>query len=166
MKKMILVLALIVVLPGCSSKAFNAARETSVNAQAALATAYAKQAETNLVEIEMDEGGKLKKLVVGRQLGAAPQIAMPQDPAAQMVRDIVGGVTQVSTILAGGAAAKGVVEATGAAIGGALTAMPAPVVVEQAPPVQIPGAPAPEVVIVEPYPVPPLVIEPVIVPQE
>lgn len=154
-----------VFLVACTSPQIRQSQADYDAAQAAVVKAYAKQAEANLLELELGDDGKLKRLVVGRQLGSPPQVTRPADPNVQMVREVVGGAVQVGGVLAGGKAAKGLVEAAGGAIAEALHSMPAPVVVEQPAPVQIPGAPPPEVVVVPP---PDVVIvppaDPVIIP--
>lgn len=150
-------------LGGCGSAAHRKAEAEYYAAQADAVRAHSRQEETPLLNLQMSDDGKVRSLIVGRQIGAVPQMTLPADPNVQMVREVVGGAVAVGSIVAGGNAAKGLVTATGRAIGGALQSMPQAVVVQQPAPVQIPGAPAPEVVVVRPDVVNPVVVNPVVV---
>lgn len=146
MKTVLALAALALTLGGCASSATKQAQVNYYSAQAEALKAHSAQQATNLLEIDIDDSGKLKRLVVGRQIGNAPQIAMPTDPNVQMVGKLVDGAVAVGSIVAGGKAAQGLVSAVGGVVGTALKEMPQPVVVTQPEPVQIPGAPAPVVV--------------------
>lgn len=161
MKRLLMVCGAVAALGGCASPELKRAQANVHEAQADGLKAHAKQLELPLLELELGEDGRLKKLVVGRQIGAPPPVAMPQDPAVQMVGKVVDGAVAVGSIVGGGSAAKGIVEATGAAIGGALRHMPEAVVVEQPAPAQIPGAPPAEIVVVPPAET--VVVEPKVV---
>lgn len=164
MKLILIALATLIALSGCASTEYRQAQQQYYAAQADAVRAHSAQAKQPLLDLQMTEDGRLRSLTVGRQIGTAPQMTLPADPNVQIVREVVGGAVTVGTIVAGGHAAKGLVTATGQAIGGALQAMPQPVVVTQPAPVQIPGAPAPEVVVVRPDVVDPVIVDPVIVP--
>lgn len=164
MKLILIALATLIALSGCASTEYRQAQQQYFAAQADAVRAHSAQAQQPLLDLQMTEDGRLRSLTVGRQIGAAPQMAMPRDPNAEMLQAVVNGAVTVGSIVAGGQAARGLVTATGNAIGGALQAMPQPVVVTQPAPVQIPGAPAPEVVVVRPDVVDPVIVDPVIVP--
>lgn len=162
-RRFIMIVAAAVALGGCASQAYREAEREYYAAQASAVKAHSKQAETPLLNVQISDDGNLKSLIVGRQIGAVPQMTQPADPNVQMVREVVGGAVAVGSIVAGGNAAKGLVNATGNAIGGALKSMQLPVIVNQPAPVQIPGAPAPEVVVVRPEVVNPEIVTPVVV---
>lgn len=162
-RRFIMVVAAAIAVGGCASQAYREAEREYYSAQASAVKAHSEQAALPLLNVQISDDGKLKSLIVGRQIGAVPQMTQPADPNVQMVREVVGGAVAVGSIVAGGNAAKGLVTATGRAIGGALQSMPQAVVVNQPAPVQIPGAPAPEVVVVRPEVVNPVVVDPVVV---
>lgn len=99
-------------LGGCSSASFERAQEQHYSAQAEIQKAHAAQSATPLLQLVMGEDGKLKSLTVGRQDNAPTYAPAPVDPALAVWGKALDGVTMVGGILAGGSAAKGLVNAS------------------------------------------------------
>lgn len=73
---------LVLALTGCAN--IEGAIKATSEGNAAIQVAHAKQEATPLLDLELYEDGRMKKLVVGRQLGAPAFAPMPVDPTIQV----------------------------------------------------------------------------------
>ena len=124
---------LTIALSGCGGAAFEKATTETAAGNRAMQEAHAKQEATNLFELDLWEDGKVKSIKVGRQSQAPVYAPMPIDPSYAILDKTLGIVGTVGGIVAGGAAAKGIITATSAgnvAISKMIQAPATPVVVQ------------------------------------
>jgi len=165
MKKLaIATLVLLLTASGCSSLTEKQKESFSAN-QTALTQAYITAQSKDLLTISCPETGCVfNKLTVANPNVSMPTLSQPVDQNARMLQTVVSGAVQIGSIVAGGAAAKNLVEATGAAVGGALSLQKDPLVVQNPTQIVEPTVVEPTVITNDvPYVVTPIIQDPVVI---
>jgi len=140
MIRMVLMIAA-VALSGCATDAELRARVATANIE------MAKRAPQLLLDAAIPVPGsdRVMTIKVANPDGASRAIHAPQNPWAGVASDALKTVGTVGGIVAGGHAARWLVESTGAGIAGALQHVPDPVQFDQPAPVVV-EQPAPAIV--------------------
>lgn len=133
MKKIMMLMTIAIVMTGCASTGFKEAQQAHYDGQRELDKAEAQLLATPLIDLKMGPNGQLLGLTVGRQGSSRVQTAAPVDPNMAVLGKALDSVTTVGSIVAGGAAARGLANAVGSAAGQGYKYIQSPTVIQPTP---------------------------------